>query len=114
MPFCTLAGITVPCVPDATSDDPALKVGFKGIAFDGTLRSTVYQRKRRWTLKTAKIPSTTITALVNACDSGQTVVLNGDIVGNVAVNVKAQIGETPWHVAFAPFWKSTTITVEEI
>jgi hypothetical protein len=114
MPFCTLAGITVPCRADATQEDAAVKTGYQGRSFDNTLRSTVYARKRQWTLQTAKIPLTVINSLVSACDSGQTVTMNGDIVAGVGVSVKVTIGARPWHIAIAPYWQSCTITVFEI
>lgn len=114
MPFCTLATIDVPCKIDATQDDDPLVIGFEGVTFGGTLRSTVYATKRRWTLSTAKIPNTTIAAIRTAVNNGQTVVLTGDIVGGASVNVKAHVNAAAWHVAFTPFWQSATITVKEI
>lgn len=114
MAFCTLAGIDVPCRIDSTQDDAAMKIGGEVVTFQGALRSTIYARKRRWTLATAKIPRTTIQSLITACDSGQTVVLTGDIVGGASINVKASVADQPWHVAFTPFWQSTTISVKEI
>lgn len=81
MPFLTVGGVTVPVALDGFQEADVREIGDRVAAFDGTLRSTVRDRKQRWKIATRWLSSAEYTSVRGALEASAPVSCAGDALG---------------------------------
>lgn len=94
MPFLTVAGITVVVQDDSASEPEAERIGASARAFDGTLRSSVRARKRRWQFTTNPMTDAAVATLRAAVETGTGIVnCSGDALLGGTVSCEVLIAD---------------------
>jgi len=97
MPFLTVAAITVIVQDSSASEQEAERIGGSARAFDGTLRSSVRNRKRRWQFTTVPMTDAAIATLRSAIETGtQIVTCSGDALLGASVSCEVLITDVSY------------------
>jgi hypothetical protein len=82
MPFLVVAGITVIVQDRSAAENKPRPIGASDYAFDGTLRSSVRNRKRSWSFTTNPMTDAQVATLRTAIETGTGIVAcSGDALG---------------------------------
>ena len=89
MAFLVVGAVTIPVAPNGWQEQEPFVVGDMVPAFDGTLRDSRQDTKRRWRFTTRPLSSAEYTSVRGALEGATPLSTSGDAIGTV--NVAARI-----------------------